>query len=78
MAKRYLQTRRRDRSPQAPCISGPCVLVIAPCTTWRTIQDLEPYEIRRITPDRFLTVAVLNRRQAPPVDNDAAQQLTNR
>jgi hypothetical protein len=37
-------------------------------TTWRTIENLEPYAIGRITPDRSLTVAVLNRRQAPPVD----------
>jgi hypothetical protein len=42
--------------------------VIALRTTWRTIKDLEPYAIRQITPDRSLTVAVLNRRQAPPVD----------
>jgi hypothetical protein len=41
---------------------------IALRTTWRTIEDLEPYAIGRITPDRSLTVAVLNRRQAPPVD----------
>ena len=46
--------------------------------TWRTIENLEPYAIGRITPDRSLTVAVLNRRQAPPVDNDAAQHVTNR
>ena len=29
-------------------------------------------------PDRFLTVAVLNRRRLPPVDVHAAQQVTNR
>ena len=56
------------RGPQVSCISGPCVLAIALHTTWRTIEDLEPYTIGRITPDRSLTVAVLNRRQAPPVD----------
>jgi len=37
-------------------------------TTWRTIEDLKLYAIGRITPDRSLTVAVLNRRQEPPVD----------
>jgi hypothetical protein len=52
--------------------------VIALRTTWRTIEDFERYAIGRITPDRSLTVAVLNRRQAPPVDVNAPQQVTNR
>ena len=66
--ERYLRIRRMDRGLQAPCISGPCVLAIALGTTLRASEDLEPHAIGRITPDRSLTVAVLNRRQAPPVD----------